>query len=262
MELLSQEFLLERFFETLSTADARALLLDYDGTLAPFHVDRSKSIPYPAIEALIQKMLTAQHTRIVVISGRSATDLLPLLRFDPQPEIWASHGRERLLVNGDYRATPLDSAATADLERAYAAIAAADLSDYCERKPASLALHWRGLDVATQASIETTVRQQWQRLDQERHYRVLPFDGGIELCVRGQDKGAAVRTILAELPARPAAAYLGDDHTDEDAFRAIKKKGLGVLVRAEYRPTAADLWLTPPAELLTFLRRWHEAAMR
>ncbi len=259
MELLSQDFLLDRFFDELRTVPARALLLDYDGTLAPFHVDRNRSVPYPQIQEIVQSILAAAHTRVVIISGRWTQDLLPLLPFDPLPEIWASHGHERLLANGDYRCEPLDTATVAGLERAYRAIVAADLGDYCERKPASLALHWRGLDAAAQIHIESTVRRQWQELSSDRHYRVLPFDGGIELCIRGNDKGAAVRTVLNELPQRHAVAYLGDDNTDEDAFRAIKGRGLGVLVRPHYRATAADLWLTPPGELMTFLHRWHDA---
>jgi trehalose 6-phosphate phosphatase len=51
-------------------------------------------------------------------------------------------------------------------------------------------------------------------------------------------------------------AYLGDDVTDEDAFRAVKGRGLAVLVRAEYRRTAADIWIKPPHELKNFIGRW------
>jgi trehalose-6-phosphatase len=54
-----------------------------------------------------------------------------------------------------------------------------------------------------------------------------------------------------------AAAYLGDDATDEDAFKAIRGRGIGVLVRPQFRATAADFWLKPPEELLEFLERWH-----
>lgn len=54
-------------------------------------------------------------------------------------------------------------------------------------------------------------------------------------------------------------AYLGDDVTDEDAFHAVKPRGLAVLVRAELRETAADLWIRPPRELVAFLRSWCDA---
>jgi len=49
---------------------------------------------------------------------------------------------------------------------------------------------------------------------------------------------------------------LGDDRTDEDAFKSIKGRGLGVLVREAFRPTYADVWIKPPEELLAFLARW------
>jgi trehalose-6-phosphatase len=65
-----------------------------------------------------------------------------------------------------------------------------------------------------------------------------------------------VRTILAESLPDAAVAYLGDDRTDEDAFRALNGKGLTVLVRPEYRPTAAEVWLQPPQELIQFLEEW------
>lgn len=55
-----------------------------------------------------------------------------------------------------------------------------------------------------------------------------------------------------------AIAYLGDDLTDEDAFQALDTRGLRVLVRDALRPTAADIWLQPPDELLDFLRSWRQ----
>ncbi|NIP26121.1 MAG: trehalose-phosphatase, partial [Phycisphaerae bacterium] len=75
----------------------------------------------------------------------------------------------------------------------------------------------------------------------------------LELRVPGRDKGDAVGTILAEMNQDAVTAYLGDDLTDEDAFKAIKGKGIGILVREELRSTAADVWIRPPEELLTFL---------
>ncbi len=61
---------------------------------------------------------------------------------------------------------------------------------------------------------------------------------------------------MSEEPRETVFAYLGDDRTDEDAFCALQGRGLNVLVRRERRPTAADLWLEPPEDLLWFLRHW------
>jgi trehalose-phosphatase len=96
-------------------------------------------------------------------------------------------------------------------------------------------------------------------LAQSKGLQLKEFDGGIELRIPGRDKGYAVASALGEMGEEVAAAYLGDDFTDEDAFRAIQGKGLSVLVREEFRPTDADVWIIPPRELLDFLGRWMEA---
>jgi len=74
--------------------------------------------------------------------------------------------------------------------------------------------------------------------------------------VPGRNKGDAVKEILAEMDKNTVAAFLGDDYTDEDGFKSIKGKAIGVLVRKELRPTAADLWIRPPEELIAFLSQW------
>jgi trehalose-6-phosphatase len=75
----------------------------------------------------------------------------------------------------------------------------------------------------------------------------------------GRNKGGAVEAILAEAGTGGPVAYLGDDLGDEAAFRAVKRvgpRGLSVLVRREWRETAAEVWLRPPGELKGFLERW------
>ena len=48
--------------------------------------------------------------------------------------------------------------------------------------------------------------------------------------------------------------YLGDDRTDEDAFRALEKRGVGILVSEQSQATAAAYWLNDPQEVERFLR--------
>jgi len=81
----------------------------------------------------------------------------------------------------------------------------------------------------------------------------------MELKARSANKGDAVRTLLAETNTETVAAYLGDDMTDEDAFRAIAGRGLSVLVRNTYRSTAAEVWLKPPGEVVQFFTEWIHA---
>jgi trehalose-phosphatase len=84
----------------------------------------------------------------------------------------------------------------------------------------------------------------------------------VEVRASQADKGDAVRAILREMDPNAPAAYLGDDNTDESAFRAIQGRGLSVLVRPRWRQTAARLWLKPPDELLDFLARWLKVSQR
>ncbi|MFC1573103.1 trehalose-phosphatase [Candidatus Eisenbacteria bacterium] len=252
--------LLRKFFERLAIADERVLLLDYDGTLAPFQVDRDSAVPYPGIRTILGRILEAGHTRVVVISGRSTEDLLPLLGIKPHPEVWGTHGWERLMPDGTYFPAGIGAAAAEALDEAQRAIEDEGLGPHCERKPAGVALHWRGSDPAQVERLREIGRANWRHLCRDGALVLTEFDGGLELRVPGKDKGHAVSTVLDELSETAIVAYLGDDQTDEDAFKAIRGKGLAVLVRSENRDTAAEVRLTPPGELIDFLNRWHENA--
>jgi trehalose-phosphatase len=258
MKVAEQHDICALFFDRLRQAPARLLLLDYDGTLAPFTPDRMHAFPYREIPELISRIMAAK-TRVVLISGRSARELLFLSGIHPQPEIWGSHGAERLLADGSYEVDAPDAEHRMALQRARHAFIHAGLTDRLESKPGSIAVHWRGLSSTQQRATETEVRHICEPLVRQHGMELLRFDGGLELRAPGKNKGDAVHSILSEFRAEVAAAYLGDDQTDENAFHAIKGRGLAVLVRPEPRPTSADVWLKPPEELLRFLRDWLQA---
>jgi trehalose 6-phosphate phosphatase len=117
-------------------------------------------------------------------------------------------------------------------------------------------LHWRGSSESIVREIREKTLQKWLSLSESSGLIAKEFDGGIELRAAGKDKGDAVRTVISEMSEEAVMAYLGDDLTDEDAFREMKGKGLAVLVRPEFRSTAADLWLQPPDDLIEFLKNW------
>ena len=128
-----------------------------------------------------------------------------------------------------------------------------------EFKTGAVAIHLRGLDDAAAHDARSQVLRGWRPIAQSTPMELLEFDGGIEMRTPGRDKGDAVRTILEEIGQEAPVAYLGDDATDERAFVALGTRGLSVLVRPEWRTTAAAAWIRPPGGLLKFLTRWLQA---
>lgn len=259
MKILNQQKELSDFFDCLKKSRSRALLLDYDGTLAPFRVERDKAIPYPGVTEVLKQLMQNGGTRLVLISGRRLNDLIPLLGLEQLPEIWGSHGAERLLPDGSYQKSPLPKDCARRLEAAAGWMAGMGWNGRLEWKPFGLALHWRGMKPAEIEEIRARVLEYLPHLVAGTGLCLHEFDGGLELRSPGITKGKAVATILAEMQGETISAYLGDDLTDEDAFGALKGRNLSVLVRDELRETKADLWLRPPDELLDFLRRWETA---
>lgn len=257
MQALSAQFDLAAFYRRLGAARQRVLMLDYDGTLAPFNIRPERAVPYHGVAELLESLMEQGDTRVVIISGRRAAEVAALLPLDPRPEIWGAHGWERISTAGETRLEAPDAATSEALARARSrAVAFKGSGGRLERKPGSIALHWRGLTPLAVARLRQQALSAWEPLTHDGPLEWLPFDGGIELRARGTNKQHAVMAVLSETGPDGVAAYLGDDVTDEDAFRAMQGRGLAVLVRPEYRRTAADLWIRPPEELLEFLGRW------
>jgi len=97
------------------------------------------------------------------------------------------------------------------------------LGGRCERKPAALAFHWRGMEMpilprfATKSSRNGWIStSEWARLARLRwRHRVAR---------RRPDKSDVVRTLVAEAGPGVVFAYLGDDLTDEPAFRRCRSR--------------------------------------
>lgn len=191
-----------------------------------------------------------------MVSGRSLDELLKLLAINPLPELWASHGWEHLDHNGKRRVYRLPTTACQGLAKAQTRVAEILPMGAAEMKPASVAVHWRGEPSADAADRKLVTMEAWAPIAEDYNLEIHPFDEGLELRVPGRSKGTAIRDILEHSPKNTVVAYLGDDVTDEDAFRSLPEKALGLLVRNEWRPTAANAWVRPPEGLIDFLDRW------
>lgn len=262
---------IDEWWQRLERAPRSVLMVDYDGTLAPFVRERMQARMYAGVAERLYLLAAAPRTRLIVVSGRPLRDFAVLLPGDLHVEIWGSHGRERMTGEGQYRDWPLNPVQQRGLARLEAELSRHGLAWLLEKKIGSVAVHTRGFAGSDADRVVMLVRDFYATLitqgSGDAGLELLPFDGGLELRGTGCSKATAVASILSEEPAGIPAAYLGDDQTDEEAFLALAARSahgasLGVLVRPQPRPSAADLWLAPPEDLLAFLDRWQAAVSR
>ena len=91
---------IERFLNAVTQARQSLLLLDYDGTLAPFSEQRHQAFPYPGIPSLLEEIVCGGRTRVVIVSGRDTSETIRLLGIEPIPEVWGLHGLQRRKLDG------------------------------------------------------------------------------------------------------------------------------------------------------------------
>lgn len=260
---------LQTFFSSFHPGVKPQLLLDYDGTLAPFRVDRFKARPFTGVREGIARILHQGDTRLVVITGRPAREITLLLRGNPpvvdQPvEVWGLHGAERIYPDGRRELEQAPAPTQRRLDELREFLRHNNLGGEFEDKPNAAVMHWRGASPRTAKFIEMRTRELFEPMAHMEGLMLLEFEGGLELRV-GRDKGGAVSTLIAEAPPGTPVAYVGDDITDEAAFRALSgvpNPHLSVLMRPEQRESAADVWLRPPSGIRMFLKRWYKALQR
>lgn len=257
---------LQSFFSTFQPGIKPLLLLDYDGTLAPFRVDRFKARPYTGVREAIARILHQGQTRLVVITGRPAREITLLLRGNPpvvdQPiEVWGLHGAERIYPDGRRELEQAPPLTQRKLDELREYLRHNNLGGEFEDKPNAAVMHWRGASPRTAKFIEQRTRELFEPVARMEGLMLLEFEGGLELRV-GRDKGGAIETLIGEAPPGTPVAYIGDDVTDEAAFKALSRVGgphLSVLMRPAQRETAADVWMRPPSGIRAFLKRWYKA---
>lgn len=241
------------FWQQVESAPCRFLGLDYDGTLAPFHVERMQATPLPGTRELLERIRDTRDTHLCIVSGRPISQILELLG-DLNVPIIGVHGYEikrpflpvQIHLPGPKQRAGLRLAQTLATCRGYGALV--------EEKSASVAFHTR--PIPDHPQVPANIEREWTRIARNFHLSLRRFKGGIELRAQGRNKGTAVFEIFKRLPRIALPVYLGDDETDEDVFRAIRGWGFGIRVGSDNAPTAAQGFLEDPHVVVEFLRAW------
>ncbi|MCE5274154.1 MAG: trehalose-phosphatase [Syntrophaceae bacterium] len=243
------------FWNRLSSARHSFLSLDYDGTIAPFETDRMAAFPLPGIAELLAKIRDKTGNAVALISGRPASQVVELFG-DRGIMIVGSHGYEFRYPDGCLARKEPTPRQTAGLDAAWKACIGEGVGSRAEVKPAGIAMHTRGLPGDEAQNMEARIMEHWWHIAPGHELEVRRFDGGVELRCKGMNKGDALRTLLTLVKEGAFAVYLGDDETDEDAFDAIRDRGIGIKVGHEGEPTRATGFLPDVQSVSCFLEDW------
>ena len=238
-----------------------AVFLDYDGTLTPIVDHPANALLPPATREALER-LAASHP-VAVISGRDLDDVRAMVGL---PGIWyaGSHGFDIAGPNGERHQQAADllpalDHAEAELRDGVAGIPGARV----ERKRFAIAVHYRQLDESLVPEIEAVVDRtaavhpELRKAGGKKVFEMrpaIPWDKGKALGFLLETLGLVGEDVLP--------IYIGDDETDEDAFRALGERGLAFVVRGEddERPTVAHYSLADTAEVAALLAALAETA--
>jgi alpha,alpha-trehalase len=233
-----------------------AVFLDYDGTLTPIVEHPDLAVLAADTRTILEAL--AEHTTVAILSGRDVADVVDKIGvggiyyagshgFDIRAPSGDSVGGD--LARFDAFLPELD-AAEAELRAALADVPGSNI----ERKRFAIAVHYRQVPEQHHQVVAATV----ERIAPS-HPSLRVAGGKMIFELRPDiewDKGTALDWLLGEMGLdRPDVLpiYIGDDVTDEDAFRALLERGIGIVVGREDRTSLATYALDDTDEVREFL---------
>ncbi len=213
------------------------LFLDCDGTLTPIVDTPDKAVISQETKKLLDSLAQKKNCRVAIISGRALVDIKE--RVGLKNIIYSgNHGFEiegpkikyELVLPVGYK--KILQRIKVKLKEKLSGIKGA----FVEDKNLSLALHFRLVDKEQRASVKTIFHETTIVYLVKNKIRIKPGKKVLE--VRPPlpwDKGKVVLWLLARQEAllksqKIIPIYIGDDLTDEDAFKALKNRGLTIFV--------------------------------
>ena len=244
------------FRSELSTAEGILLFLDFDGTLAPIARDPESVRLDFETKKILSKLSASDRIRLCVISGRRIRALRSILGLKNVCYV-GNHGFE---IQASGVAPPTAAIAPGKIRKILRPVAQrlkAAFKSFSgvlfEDKRHTLSLHFRNVaekDLKNFRKRFEDIKSGFLGLsliwrEGKRVFEVLP---NIHW-----NKGSAALVICDRFPDR-LPVILGDDRTDEDMFRALKKRGITVRVgRSQH--SEAEYYLTSQRQVAAFLKK-------
>ncbi|MFW5999579.1 MAG: trehalose-phosphatase [Halanaerobiaceae bacterium] len=232
------------------------LFLDYDGTLAPFHDNPRQAAPLPGIPSLLTSLAVREEYTVSLISGRSLEDLKQMVSLS-EVNYAGNHGLQIELADGGeldwVESAGLDLEPLLDIREWFANNYGEKPGYRLEDKGTVLTFHYPA-DESSRRLLDNLEAMITSGLE------IITGRQIVEVRPTGWNKGRAVEYICEYYEKKyqlkeHLTVYLGDDTTDEDAFRILEEQGIGIYVtNGEERNTAADYFLENPREVKKLLK--------
>jgi len=244
------------------------LVFDYDGTLTPIVSQPSQARLASGVRKMLEDLSGMPGIKVTVLSGRSLSDVEALVGLDSLDYV-GNHGLERK-IQGRVSLGPhalqfqeFIAGLTQKLKRSLKHIPGVLVED----KIYSLSVHYRNVGAKNILKIHAIFQKAWEEFSAKVFFRIRPGKKVWEVrpAYGCSDKGEALRFLSGSVAKAQrkewALVYVGDDVTDEDAFKALKKSDFPIRVGSGLR-TAARYSLKSPAEVAVFLKQLIEARKR
>jgi trehalose-phosphatase len=246
----------------LKSAKHILLLCDFDGTLTPI-VDRPEFVALsPDTKKLIWTLAKNRRFALGIISGRALSDLKERVGVDGV--IYSgNHGLE-IEGFGTNFLEPI-----AEEVRPFFQILSQVLTItlrgikgvFVENKGLTLSVHYRSVDGAEEQKVMEAFNKVTNPLHVTGRIKVTKGKKVYEIRPPSDwDKGKAIAWLINKIrenggKAKTLPVYLGDDLTDEDAFKVIEGYGgISIHIGDKDMESAARYYLKSPDEVTEFLR--------
>lgn len=234
-----------------SSTGGLALFFDFDGTLVDIAATPDAVFVSPQLRDALMRLRDKVDGALALVSGRN----LATLDAHFAPVIFDAAGLHGLEVRVQGRVLERDPpsrrlrATLASLQACVVQWPGALIED----KTQSVAVHWR-LAPQAESKIRARVEQEMQRLGAD--FRVQWGKAVAEILPAGFHKGGAI-DVLMDLPpfAGRVPIFIGDDVTDEDAFRIVNARG-GYSVKVGPERTAATFRLANARDVRALVMQW------
>ncbi len=246
---------LDTLTPTLKGAFSFFIFLDYDGTLVPIAPSPKEALPKRKVFNTLHKLTSCPHIKASIVSGRKVEDLKKIL---PLKNVFyvGVHGLE-VTPQEDHTVKIYDTKGLKKiiqrLKKKTDAMIEGNKGFLVEDKEYALALHFRLVaDKLASKVVSKFIDSAWRYVKSG----ILDICIGkkvVEIRPGGVSKGAAVELLINKFGKESFPIYIGDDTTDEDAFRFLSESGLTILVTEKLRKTSARYYLKNADEVLRFL---------